>query len=192
MKNLMNSSVATALELVSQIQPEDEIETAHRDDAIAWLKSTDDVFRRVEPKTPPKHLVSYVVVVDPTDLNVFLFDHVIAGLWLPPGGHVEPDEHPSETARRELAEELGIAADFSVFGDAPLFLTVTETVSTDHPHVDVSFWYVATTGQQASMTVDHREFNDSRWWTTNEIARTPGERFDPHFHRFIAKLHSVA
>src|SRR5665811_182421 len=98
MKNLMNSSVATVLELVSQIQPADEIETAHRDDAVAWLKSTDDVFRRVEPKTPPKHLVSYVVVVDPTDLNVFLFDHVIA-------------------------------ADFSVFGDAPLFLTVTETVS---------------------------------------------------------------
>lgn len=187
----MKSSVATALELVSQIQPCDEIEAAHRNDAIAWLKSTDDVFRRVKPKTPPKHLVSYVVIVDPTHRNVFLVDHVLAGRWLPPGGHVEPDEHPGETAQREVAEELGFAADFSVFGDTPLFLTVTETVGTDDRHVDVSLWFVASTSQQTPMTLDQREFNDSRWWTSNEISSTSQERFDPHFHRFIAKLQSA-
>ncbi|MEU4312510.1 NUDIX domain-containing protein [Nocardia sp. NPDC024068] len=36
-----------------------------------------------------------------------------AGLWLPPGGHVEPDEHPARTACREVAEELGITVDLT-------------------------------------------------------------------------------
>ncbi|MEE3919135.1 NUDIX domain-containing protein [Micromonospora sp. BRA006-A] len=31
-------------------------------------------------------------------------------MWLPSGGHVEPGEHPADTVRRELREELGVAA----------------------------------------------------------------------------------
>jgi 8-oxo-dGTP diphosphatase len=36
--------------------------------------------------------------------RILLVDHVNAGLWLPPGGHVEPDEDPEVTARREARE----------------------------------------------------------------------------------------
>jgi 8-oxo-dGTP pyrophosphatase MutT (NUDIX family) len=93
---------------VSALAPVDEVEADHRRDMLRWLESTDDVYRRVKPATPPRHLVSYVVPVDPTDGSVLLIDHINAGLWLPPGGHVEPDEHPAETASREAEEELGI------------------------------------------------------------------------------------
>ncbi|HEX7536189.1 MAG TPA: NUDIX domain-containing protein [Dermatophilaceae bacterium] len=184
----MQSSVAVAHDLVTRIQPFDETERAHRAAAICWLESTDDVFRRVRPATPPKHLVSYCVVADPGDLSIFLVDHVNAGLWLPPGGHVEPDDHPLETARRELAEELNLDADFSVIGTQPLFVTVTETVGADHGHVDVSLWYAAAADRRTPMTPDPREFNGACWWTADEIASAPGEPFDPHFHRFMAKL----
>jgi 8-oxo-dGTP pyrophosphatase MutT (NUDIX family) len=189
-KVAMQSSVAVAHELVTRIQPFDETELAHRAAAISWLESTDDVFRRVRPATPPKHLVSYCVIADPGDLSIFLVDHVNAGLWLPPGGHVEPDEHPLETARQEVAEELNLDADFSVIGTRPLFVTVTETVGADHGHVDVSLWYAAAADRRTPMTLDPREFNGARWWTADEIASAPGEPFDPHFHRFIAKLMS--
>jgi 8-oxo-dGTP pyrophosphatase MutT (NUDIX family) len=30
------------------------------------------------------------------------------GLWLPPGGHIEPNEDPIEAVRREVLEETGI------------------------------------------------------------------------------------
>lgn len=180
--------MAIAHELVRQIDPVDEIERAHRADAIAWLESTDDVSRRARPATPPKHLVAYVVVIDPTNLNVFLVDHVIAGRWLPPGGHIEPGEHPREAARRELAEELDLEADFSVVDTQPFFVTVTETVGIDHGHVDVSLWYAVAANQQTPMTVDPREFNAARWWTADEISSAPGEPFDPQFRRFMAKL----
>ena len=34
--------------------------------------------------------------------------HRKVGLWLPPGGHIEPDEDPIEAARREALEETGM------------------------------------------------------------------------------------
>ncbi|MGV9748387.1 NUDIX domain-containing protein [Rhodococcus zopfii] len=46
-------------------------------------------------------------------------DHIGAGLWLPTGGHVEPGEHPLDTAIRETREELGIDADFGLTGYRP-------------------------------------------------------------------------
>ena len=33
------------------------------------------------------------------------------GLWLPPGGHLEPNEDPVEAVRREVLEETGIAVE---------------------------------------------------------------------------------
>jgi 8-oxo-dGTP pyrophosphatase MutT (NUDIX family) len=43
--------------------------------------------------------------------KVVLHRHRKLGLWLPPGGHIEPDELPDEAARREVLEEAGIAVE---------------------------------------------------------------------------------
>jgi 8-oxo-dGTP pyrophosphatase MutT (NUDIX family) len=40
------------------------------------------------------------------------------GLWLPPGGHVEPDEDPLQAVLREVREETGLAVEV-VAGEAP-------------------------------------------------------------------------
>jgi 8-oxo-dGTP diphosphatase len=75
------NSVAAVYELVCALAPADDVEADHRRHVMRWLESTDDVYRRVKPATPPRHLVSYVVPVDPTDCSVLLVDHVNAGLW---------------------------------------------------------------------------------------------------------------
>lgn len=46
------------------------------------------------------------------DGKTLLHKHRKLGLWLPPGGHIEPGETPDEAVLREVAEETGLRADF--------------------------------------------------------------------------------
>jgi 8-oxo-dGTP diphosphatase len=177
-------------ELVTGIVPADGLESAHRSEALRWLDRTRDIYRRARPATPPWHLVSYAVLLDPRDLSLFLVDHRLAGLVLPPGGHVEPGEDPAVAARREAMEELGIEADFSVAGPRPAFLTVTATVGQGR-HTDVSLWYVLAGDRQTPITLDQREFTGGRWWTPAEIAAADPAAFEPHLARFLAKAASI-
>lgn len=106
----------------SAIEPYDQLEREHLADAFAWIDSGAVLCRISKPAIPAKHLVSYFVVVDGTDL--LLVDHKSAQLWLPTGGHVEPVEHPRATVLRELKEELGVVSASKVA--APLMVTCTD------------------------------------------------------------------
>ena len=60
--------------------------------------------------------------------EVFLAHHRKSGLWLSPGGHVEPGETVIGTLVREVQEELGLQQPFS--GQAqPFLLTVTDVMN---------------------------------------------------------------
>jgi 8-oxo-dGTP diphosphatase len=176
--------------LVNGLRPFDDLEARHRSECLAWLHETDDVFRRVRPRTPSPHLVAYVLLRDDQDGSVLLVDHITAGLWLPAGGHVEPGEHPVETVRREVAEELGVSAVFFPQpGERPFFLTVTETVGTlEQRHTDVSLWFVLTSSREQVLAPDLGEFRRIRWWTPEEVNDADPKTLDPHLGRMIAKL----
>jgi 8-oxo-dGTP diphosphatase len=169
----------TPAELVAGIEPGDPVEAADIRTALAWLASTVDVYRRVRPATPAPHLVSYAVPVDPGG-RVLLGDHVTSGLWLPPGGHVEPGEDPVRTAEREAHEELGV----DVLAEGPVFLSVTRTVGPG-THTDVSLWFVLRLSADTPVTVDAREFRSVRW------CDSPPGAADPAFARFAAKIRPV-
>lgn len=173
---------------VADLSTFDAIEAAHRRATLRWLDGTDDVFRRVPPDTPPRHLVVYCLLVDPEG-SVLLADHRKSGLWLPAGGHVEPGEGPLATVRRETREELGIEAQHCpAIGERPLFLSVARTVPVDgRQHTDVSLWYALDARQGDALTPDPGEFHGVRWWTPEEISATDARRFDPHLRRVIAK-----
>jgi 8-oxo-dGTP pyrophosphatase MutT (NUDIX family) len=171
----------------SDLAPGDEHEADDIAVTLRWLQQTDDVFRRVKPDVPDRHLVSYVVPVDPDSGHVLLGEHLNAGLWLPPGGHVEVDEHPAVTASREAAEELGIDAPARLRAD-PMFLSSTRTVGRDSGHTDVSLWFLLVLRRHDRLDVDHREFRSVRWWSPDEVRAVPSGCFDPAFGRFTAKL----
>lgn len=142
-----------------------------------------EIFRIAKPDKPNIHLVSYFIIVD-LDTNEFLLvDHKKAQLWLPPGGHVEPNEHPREAVKREAEEELGIEAKF-IFED-PVFLTVTNTLGNVACHTDVSLWYLLRGNQHELLKFDTDEFHQIRWFHQEEI---PFEYTDPHMKRFIDKI----
>ena len=168
---------------VASIQPFDKQEQIHRIDTLAWIDSGAPLCRTAKPATPPKHLVSYFAVVD--GRHILLVDHKSAQLWLPPGGHVEPEEHPRETVRRELLEELGFAAEHDI--TEPLMLTCTATVGLTAGHIDVSLWYVITAPRSQPIKYDEHEFAGVRWFPYSDV---PLHRSDPHLARFLAKLGS--
>ncbi len=170
---------------VAAIAPLDARERDDIDDTLRWIDSGAELCRIAKPATPPRHLVSYILLVDGD--HVLLVDHINAGLWLPPGGHVEPGEDPRDTARREVYEELGIAE--AAVHESPLFLTVTTTVGLTAGHVDVSLWYVIKIDRTAPLTHDTSEFREARWFHRDAV---PLAQSDPQLARCLRKLAGAA
>lgn len=182
------SVVACITKEVERIVPYDEIEQDHIQSVCEWLKSGANPFRLEKPDIPPKHLVSYFVLVDPDHHSILLVDHIKAQLWLPSGGHVELNELPQDAVVREAKEEFGIQATFLRNYDKPFFVTVTQTVGLTPGHTDVSLWYLLRGNIHEKIHYDRSEFTDVEWYTFNEIAETDPLIFDPHLQRFAAKL----
>jgi 8-oxo-dGTP pyrophosphatase MutT (NUDIX family) len=173
-------------QIIEAIMPVDAKETAARQNALDWIDSDAPLYRIQKPDVPPKHLVSYFAIVDPVTHKFLLQDHLLAGLWLPAGGHVDPDEDPAETVRRECQEELGIDAVF--LGEPnPHFITVTKTIG-QKEHTDVSFWYLLQASEDTPLVIEPGSFADVKWWGIDDILDIPIERLEPELHRFIAKI----
>ena len=80
--------------------------------------------------------------------------HRRVGGWLPPGGHVEPNEDPVQAVLREILEETGIAAevalpapDLGAIGPAqipPPVAILVEDIRDgergDHQHIDMIYF----------------------------------------------------
>jgi 8-oxo-dGTP pyrophosphatase MutT (NUDIX family) len=173
---------------VKTLQPFDSLESQHREDVLGWIESGADLFRVRKPDIPPKHLVSYFVLVDPVQKSMLLVDHIKAQLWLPTGGHVELNEHPKETVRREAVEELRMKAIFLRNNDSPFFVTVTKTGGLTPGHTDVSLWYLLKGSVHDFIDYDRTEFNDIEWFSFDEILKSDSIIFDPHLQRFTRKL----
>jgi 8-oxo-dGTP pyrophosphatase MutT (NUDIX family) len=170
-------------EEVAAVEPLDELEAATISDVIDWIDSGGELCRIEKPATPRKHLVAYFPVVDGDYL--LLVDHINAEKWLPSGGHVEPHEHPRQTAVRECFEELKIEGVFLV--DGPVLITSTETVGKTAGHIDVSIWYALKGDRLARIEIDASEFREARWFRRDELP----ENTDPHLGRFVQKLYGL-
>ena len=168
---------------VERIQPLDGLERETQLDVLAWIDSGAELCRLEKPAKPPKHLISYFAVVDGDYL--LLVDHINAELWLPTGGHVDPGEHPRDTALREAREELSLDGEF--LQEGPVFVTVTETVGKTAGHTDVSLWYLLRGSRTSSVAFDTSEFHDAKWFHRNDV---PLDRTDKNMSRFLQKLYA--
>lgn len=166
---------------VSSIEPLDDLEVSTIEAVLDWIDSGVELCRTEKPATPDKHLVSYFPVVDGE--YVLLVDHINAERWLPTGGHVEPDEHPKETALRECFEELNLEGAFLF--EQPLLVTSTETVGKTAGHTDISLWYALKGDRTSFLEIDPSEFNEARWFHKDLLPSNT----DPDLPRFVAKLY---
>lgn len=110
--------------------------------------------------------------------KVLLLWHKKLRKWLPPGGHIEPNELPDEAAVREVREEVGldirIQGLIGVYG-GPEFRCV-------YPNGDQCAYVTTVYGCTATGTdarPDGVEISDVRWVTEQEAARLPQPRWTP-------------
>ncbi len=175
-------------EIVARIQPHDDREARDQAKTLEWIESGAPLNRLQRPNVPPWHLAVYFVMIDPAAAQILLLDHIKAGLWLPPGGHVEEAEDPRDTVEREIIEELGLPASFqTACADLPLFLTNTTTQGTGS-HTDVTLWYVVGGDASTPIAYEEREFRGYRWLAYDEVLAMPATQVDPEMHRFVSKL----
>jgi 8-oxo-dGTP diphosphatase len=170
--------------LIGAISPVDALEAEHRSDALDWLRSGAEIYRRVKPATPPKHLIVYAAIVDPAARQCFLISHRKSGLWLPTGGHVDPGEPPLAAARRELREEAGV--DLPLIAEHPLFISIGITAGdTVQQHTDVALWYGFAGEAGDRFEVDPEEATGGAWFDVPQLA---GLACEPQATRFMRKL----
>jgi 8-oxo-dGTP pyrophosphatase MutT (NUDIX family) len=62
--------------------------------------------RPLDQASDPTHVTGSAIVAGPR--GVLLHLHKRLGMWLQPGGHIEPGETPWAAARREAEEETGL------------------------------------------------------------------------------------
>jgi 8-oxo-dGTP pyrophosphatase MutT (NUDIX family) len=151
--------------------PADAKETADRSAMLAFLAALPAPFSSEQPKA---HFTASALVVDAGRTRTCLVLHRKLGLWLQPGGHVEPaDASIGLAALREVREETGLETRLAA--ERPVHLDIHEIPDRPdrpaHLHLDVRFLAVAG-GEE--LTLSH-ESTDVRWWRLDAAARAGDE-----------------
>jgi len=136
-----------------------------------------------------RHFTATAFVID-NQGRVLLIKHKRLQRWMPPGGHIDPDEAPEETAKRECKEETGLdveiigAAQEDLFAGAthegrmlakPVALLLENIPASQergepaHQHMDFLFIARPTDPLQA-LVLAEQEGEDIRWFTREEVA----------------------
>lgn len=147
--------------------PADELENAHLRRMVALIDVAADPFARSH--FDPGHFTASAFVLSPDESSLLLILHGKLGLWLQPGGHIDPtDVDVIAAARREVAEETGLdGADVEMSSDlGPLLDLDIHPIPPNprkgepsHEHFDVRILLRATTWSFRAGS----DAKDARW-----------------------------
>ena len=124
------------------------------------------------------HVTASSIVVSARGL--ILHKHKRLGIWLQPGGHIDPGEDAAEAALRECLEETGLRAQH--FGGAPMLVHVdTHDGPRGHYHLDLRYLLAA---PDEDPNPPEGESQDVRWFGWPEL----GDHNEPGIAGAIAAL----
>lgn len=108
---------------------------------------------------------------------MLLHKHPKLGLWLPCGGHIEPNELPDDAAVRECLEETGVAIE--LVGERALEVhsprqlvrprgVQLEPIIPGHEHIDLVYYGIPEAGYGGKIVGEHNDFAwDFAWYSAD-------------------------
>lgn len=160
----MSMQLAELRSQLAAFSADHESEVEARAEMLALIRSSDAMSRY---HYEPGHMTASGFVLDPAGLAVALVDHPKIGMWLQPGGHVEPDDPNLESAaRREVEEETGLT-DLTSLGlfDLDIHTFPGHGDQPTHLHFDVRFAF------RSASTEIHAGEHDASWIPLGEVSR---------------------
>jgi 8-oxo-dGTP pyrophosphatase MutT (NUDIX family) len=141
---LLDTVKEVTAELVERVRrmvtEREPIDAAEADSIDRLLREFDRLDDPLDQQLDPVHVTGSAIVVGPR--GVVLLRHKRLGLWLQPGGHVDPGETPWAAALREAQEETGLKVRFTDVDDEdrPRLAHVdVHDGGRGHTHLDLRF-----------------------------------------------------
>lgn len=161
-----------------------------------------------------RHFTATAFVIN-SKKQILLLWHIRLQRWMPPGGHIDPNETPQECARRECKEETGL--DVEIIGDPNQpnvfahaheegkmlikpFAMLCETIppydkptpdgikhEPAHEHMDFLF-LAKPLDESQPLERAEAEADHLRWFTKEEIAEIPDEKIFKNVRAYINAL----
>jgi len=150
----MGTSTEDLRTLVEGHEPTSPREAAARERFLSELG------RLVEPcdeHASPTHVTASGIVVGRRGTVLHL--HKRLGIWMQPGGHIDPGETPAAAARREATEELGLAVEHPAPGPHLIHVDVHDA-ALGHTHLDLRYLLL---GADDDPQPPPGESPDARW-----------------------------
>ncbi len=147
--------------------PVDDRERASIADVLATVPRLERPF---DMAADPVHMTGSALIVG--SRGIVLLRHRRLGIWVQPGGHVDPGETPWAAAGREAVEETGMAVRF--LGDEPELAHVdVHPGGRGHTHFDLRYLFTA---DDADPTPPPEESQEVGWfgWDAAAAVAEPG------------------
>ena len=140
----------------------------------------------------PGHITASAWVLSPDRRSVLLVHHRKMDCWLQPGGHADGDPCLASVARRDVAEETGLA-ELDSLGDETspvpfdlgIHVILPHGETPEHLHYDVRFAFVARSWE---LVPCEAEIKAARWVGLDDLAPFTEEA---EIHRMANKYGSL-
>jgi len=156
--------------LVSEHVPASTRETGAK---ARFLADLDRLADPLSEYADPTHVTASAIVVGTR--GTVLHRHKRLGRWMQPGGHIDPGESPSDAARREAIEELGLAVEHPDGVPRLIHIDVHEA-ALGHTHLDLRYLL---SGSADDPHPPPGESPEARWFDWDEAASTADEALGP-------------
>jgi len=172
------------------------------------------VKKKLRIETMDCHFTATAFVIDirkeKPQRTLFLW-HKRLQRWMPPGGHMEPNELPEETAKRECEEETGL--DVDIIGDAQAnvfvntenegrmlkkpFTMLLENIpaseergETAHQHMDFVFLARPINIDQV-LNMNEHEAEEMKWFTKQDIENLPAREIYDNVRMYALEIFTL-